>query len=1026
MTSRTLLIILPLLLLAAAGCAKTTRTYYTPERLGWMQENLDQYEWAQQERDKIIARADRWAKYDDETLQRLVPPLEVPRCNTVHSSGCPVHGDAILKYPGRSKSWKTSFDKPWKIQCPVDGEWYPSNDFAAYLEGGCKDESLLEGEYVDDGWGCEVPGFEKKFWFVGYYAGQMVRNWLLPAIEDMSRAYLLTGDANYAHKTALLLWKLAQFYPDYLYEKQSRYALEFMPWYNGRLQYHTWECFTIHKVTLAYDAVWPEIDADRDLHGFTGKTGSEIREDIEERMLRVAARDITDGSHRIAGNYGMHQSALLRIALVLSDDRGEPTSRQMVDWVLTGPEKVTLYTDTPLPDAIVNLFHRDGVPFESPSYNCGWMTQLEDVAELLLLNGVDIWSVPRFRGLYEWPLRMLVCGTMTQPMGDSNHMFAGGLGVTPTYLERAFQRMGDPRQAKAMVQRNTPFRRDLFQKSMEVRAREVAAEIPEPVGVTSELLPGLGYATLQTGNDENRSAIALHYGYHTAHRHYDTLNLEVYGHDHPLIPDLGYPETADTFDPRRFGWLAHCAVHNTVMVNASRQELAFGRPVTYHGDGWAQLVEARSPATYPDVTEDYRRACLLIDIDDTNAYCLDLFRVVGGTQHDWLIHGPPADLSSQGLDLSAPRKEGTLAGPDVPYGKFYDDPELIEGKPGTRYHNYRGSAFQWLTNVQEAPSSEAATVSWRLNRDPSMFPKKPTEGIGLRVHLLGADERVFVCDGIPQRRKNFPDRLKWVVRRRQGEALASTFATVFEPFANDAPLIQAVKRIPVTPEDGSVAVQLTFTGASHVVFWTPSPETAHQFGAYRIEGRAACVKLDARGQVVAARLFDGTVLTREGLRINGKGVRAAQIAGIDYEANTVTLDTAALTEEMVGRWVPVRTPKHVTAVRIERIIDPRTFSLGEQDLRCGTGGVTEINETGTVKHDRVIYFGVEGMTVLNEAGDIVGKLLTCNSQDFSLRGKQAAPDEFPDADGDNRRRFTIMAIGPGDTLQLTAVADWAE
>ncbi|MDH7570017.1 MAG: type III-B CRISPR module-associated Cmr3 family protein, partial [Armatimonadota bacterium] len=107
----------------------------------------------------------------------------------------------------------------------------------------------------------------------------------------------------------------------------------------------------------------------------------------------------------------------------------------------------------------------------------------------------------------------------------------------------------------------------------ERQVRAVAAQQPEDVGVSSQLLPALGYATLQNGSPAARFALALFYGYYPGHAHYDRLNLEVYGYDHPLIPDLGYPETADGFDPRRSGWLEHTAVHNTVMVNARKQKL---------------------------------------------------------------------------------------------------------------------------------------------------------------------------------------------------------------------------------------------------------------------------------------------------------------------------------------------------------------------------------------------------------------------------------------------------------------------
>ena len=1001
--------------LACGALGKTGRTYYTEQRLEWMRENLEKYEWAKEEAAKVIQRADRAVGYEDDRLSEMVPPLEVPRTQRIHYYGCPIHGEDILKQPGGKDSWKISFDNMYKITCPIGGEQYPSNDFYAYLKGGCQDKALLTGEYVDDGWGATLPGHERKFWFVSYFALRMVRDLLLPAINNMSRAYLITGDERYAHKTAVLLYQLAQYYPDYYFEKQSAYGLEFDSSYKGRLQYHTAETFTIQDVSIAYDAIYPSIDGDAALQEWTGKSAEQIKADIEDRILLVAAKDITDGSHRIQGNYGMHQSALLRIALVLDTDEGELTSADMVEWVMKGPEKVSLYTDTPLPDALVNLFHRDGVPFESPSYNCGWMTELEDVANLLLLNGVDVWKEPRFQGLYLWPLSTTVCGSMSQPMGDSNNQFAGALGTTPTYLEGAYRHMLDPRQAAIMAQRGQPFRKNLFERSLEEQVRAAAEEYGRPVGVQSSLLPGLGYATLQTGNESNRTALAFFYGYYTAHAHYERLNLEVYSHDHPLLPDFGYPETAESQDPRRFGWLAHSAVHNTVQVDAKRQSWGDGELVCYHPDGWAQMVEGRAMSAYPDIElNDFRRACFLVEIDEDAAYVADFFHVDGGRQHDWLVHGPPGEFSEGTVEFSEPRTEGTLAGADVPYGRFYDDEKLIEGKAGSYYYGYMGSAYQWLFNVQQAELDGPGAVRWDLNRDPELYPFKPTAGFGIKAHLLGDAETVFACDGIPQRRPDFPDTHKWIVRRRMGESLQSTFATVFEPFEQSTPIITEVVAVPVTPDDGSAAVMVTHPGGRDLVFWTPHPQTAHTAGDVEVSGRAAVVRFGP-GTTVTRRVFDPPAGP-------GSMVRAT-ISAIDYQANTVTLDRPCLTEHMLGKWVTVDTGQHVDAVRIDALVSESVFSLGDQDLRCGAGNVLSLGEGGQLEHDRVIYFAQPGMPVLNEAGHVVGHFAKAERNLIHLAEAEVTDAQFGDTDGDGRRRFVIMAIGPGSTVTVPGVGD---
>ena len=268
-TTSTLYRTLPLLiciaasLLPAGAWSKTVRNYYTDQRLVVLRDNLTRYDWARKERDRILKEADKWAAYPDERLRELVPPPSVPRAGIVNTLQCPVHGQEVLKVASMY-GWKMDFDHPYKVVCPVGGESYPSNDFDAYLKSGMKDKALLTGEYVDDGWGYRKdPADKRNYWFVGYYAHWMVRNYLHPALRDLSQAYLITGEERYAHKCALLLWQLSQYYPDYAYEKQSSYGTENDPGYLGRLLYHTWETWTVEIAALAYDGVFPHLDRGR-------------------------------------------------------------------------------------------------------------------------------------------------------------------------------------------------------------------------------------------------------------------------------------------------------------------------------------------------------------------------------------------------------------------------------------------------------------------------------------------------------------------------------------------------------------------------------------------------------------------------------------------------------------------------------------------------------------------------------------------------------------------------------------------
>lgn len=133
--------------------------------------------------------------------------------------GCPVHGLEVNKRG--LYQWEYTLDRPFKIRCPVGGEEYPSNDFAAFLASGMRDRTLLTSDYPDDGWGWHKPGENHNYWFVAYYAPWSMQRELRSVLSSLARGALLSEKPEtarrLAHKCALLLWQLAVYYPDYDY-----------------------------------------------------------------------------------------------------------------------------------------------------------------------------------------------------------------------------------------------------------------------------------------------------------------------------------------------------------------------------------------------------------------------------------------------------------------------------------------------------------------------------------------------------------------------------------------------------------------------------------------------------------------------------------------------------------------------------------------------------------------------------------------------------------------------------------------
>lgn len=1039
------IIALSLLLTAAnlAASSKKGRTYYTEDRLAAMEENVEKYDWAKRARASIISAADRWLDYPDDELRIMVPPPELARAIYVHETGCPEHGLAIRKFG--TYAWKLSLEHPFKVQCPIGGELYPDNDFEAYYRSGVvdgrfrpeqADKSLLKGKIVDDGWGWDKPddGNEQKYWFVGYYVHWMLaRKVVLGVLNDCSRAYLLTGDERYAHQAALVLWQLAEYYPEYAYEKQSRRGTEIDAGYRGKLAYHTWETSTVDAAALAYDAVFPHLEGDATLQELSGQSADEITEHLEARMLREMARLIIDGSHTIQGNYGSHQRALLKVALVCGDEEHRPARSEMIDWVLNN-DQISGYTDLSLNDALHNVVFRDGVPFESPGYNTGWVHNLLAVAEMLELCGVDAFSWAQLKRLCDWPIDMTCCGQFTPALGDSGTMYHRAAGHSGGIYGPAYRAWRDPRYAKLYASIRGVPAHDLFGECRDEEMPRVAEEYEGELGTGSFLFPAYGMSILQTGDESNRTALMLYQGAgRWAHAHYDEMHIDLYSRGNALIPDFGYPETCNSQDPRRFGFFSHTLAHNLVMVNERRAGRAIGSLLTYEPSGFCKLVDAHSERLYPDVTSLYRRTLALIDATPSDAYVVDIFRVKGGQQHDWIVHGTDASFESD-LPLTDPRTQGTLAGPDVPYGHFYDNEEMAKAPYGSvSYAPYTGSAFMYLFNVQEAPLDGYGTASWLLRRSAQRPPDLPAEGIVLRAHLLGESERIYVCDGKPQQNTNrTPETVKFLLRRRKGADLESTYVTVFEPYENE-PFISSVTRLTVRPDDaGMVALRIEkAAGGVDLFFSALDPSVEYEVaGGIAFQGEAGAISLDEQGEVERAQVSNGGLVKMGGFSLRCEPPRTVPIEAVDYAAGTITLAEPALSDRTLeGRWVVVGNERRSTPYRVEKILSATTLSIGDQEVRCGRLTPTGYDPaTRQLTTSNFSYFTQAGMYLADEGNKIIARIAGVASRtitvDEGADPAQAGLGELPDADEDGTGRLWVMDFGPGDEVRLPTAASY--
>src|SRR5690606_20875360 len=92
------------------------------------------------------------------------------------------------------------------------------------------------------------------------------------------------------------------------------------------------------------------------------------------------------------------------------------------------------------------------------------------------------------------------------------------------------------------------------------------AVAPQP----NRLFAGFGLGLLN--NKADNVGLAFSFGKHYSHAHMDFLNFELFANDQKMMPDLGYPDAMNVYVKGIYTWSTHTVSHNTVMIDARRQE----------------------------------------------------------------------------------------------------------------------------------------------------------------------------------------------------------------------------------------------------------------------------------------------------------------------------------------------------------------------------------------------------------------------------------------------------------------------
>jgi hypothetical protein len=354
-------------------------------------------------------------------------------------------------------------------------------------------------------------------------------------------------------------------------------------------------------------------------------------------------------------------------------------------------------------------------------------------------------------------------------------------------------------------------------------------------------------ASIEYGWGKPGTGLWMYYGRNGGHGHLDRLNFDIYYKGLCMLPDHGYPEYATNWPHRNFV-TDNTLSHNTVVVDRQPQRVNWvGQPELYCQLEDFGAVRVDSREVYEGVSK-YQRTLAFVQVGDGEAYALDVFRVVGGSDHLYSLHGMPGEVQTSGLSLTA-QEQGTYAGPDVPY--------RAETPPGLGY------GYSWVAHVEgQAEPPASFTVDWK--GQAGWRGLKPEDDIHVRYHSLSDLTDVALGDmQPPQNKAGNPEWLRYVLAHRTGENLTSTFAGIVEPYST-TPNITSVERLALDnapPEAQAVAVRITLADGTTDYLAASDDDTTVIRAAGGLEFAGGIGWLRVRdGQVARAALCRGTRL----------------------------------------------------------------------------------------------------------------------------------------------------------------------
>ncbi|MCC6445637.1 MAG: heparinase II/III family protein [Armatimonadetes bacterium] len=936
--------------------------YATSDDIRQARENIARHKWAQETADALKREADIWLSRDDRWILSVVPPKGA--CFAYGFTGCPICGASWGTWAGVN----ASFDRPGKVTC-ASGHAFP------------------DAEHPDSGTG--YAGKDGRIhYMVGSYNAWVVETLTFKAADSLAYTYSLTGDARYATKAALILDALAAIYPScdkgsWDYPSNPPSGRFNRPWYQAAR-------VLVHYVDQ-YDRIYhdPSLDAPSLAPGLTR------RQNIEENLLKNGAAYCFRESQ--AGALHNGEADYIRGALAVGVCLDIP---EYVRWAVDGPYGIYSMLD--------NNIDRDGFYYETSAFYADHTRELYTTfAEPLLNyrgsaypNGVNLYAYPRFRRFLQFHNLSQNClGHRWPPYGDTapsvrkilppERPFDGG---DYRFLECLYARTeakeerdrlasalrwlagGDIEKARQSYGGAVLGEGFINRRWLLFHAQDAPGSLAELPPDTARRLTGCdflgqkGIAILRTGEEKEAQALLFRFGPSLNHGHLDDLNINYFARGYEMTYDLGY-NLGSTHT--QVGWAFQTASHNLVVVDETSQGDRLGRSggsLHLFADLPAvKLVEASSEASYAaQKVSLYRRTAALIcdPLTGQPIYLFDLFRVRGGSQHDYLFHALSDRVEFTGLTFG-PEEPGSLAGPDIDWGgKQLNDGDM-ESHPNEPYWNPPpGNGYGFLTGPRRAQPRKGWSADWAISDEDR-----------LRLVMPAMPGMEIVTVQAPGLYPTLP-KSRYVIARNKGRDVQSRFMAAIEPYGNECQAL-SVETLKTGPEAAGARIARK-NGLEDILLSAPDGKT-RTCGSVTFAGRFARVALK-QGELQSLTMVGGTYFTGFGWRVRLKrGAWSGTVLKTDSAGHTILTQLPLPVDgSLNGKTIIFSNLRYsrTTAYRISRIEAQRALRRVylNADTALGRGQVGEVMDARTLTSS-IPHEYAHSVRRIGESGFFEGKLL---------------------------------------------------